>query len=196
MGKSAMTIPQWTLAFNFTSIAALFYVKPLTAAPVTDSVVESSRALSDLTLYETVCAPFTGVSQVFVVNNPVTGALILAGISYYSCGCAVGAVLGPGADELASGLWGFNSALTALATSVFFVHNLTTLALSVGGACATAVLFAGLKTAMASAFAVPALTIPFCAVMSGIFFLNRGVPRAVLAASPHSPEINVSVSVQ
>merc|ERR1712135_267642 len=126
-------------------------------------VVESSRALSDLTLYETVCAPFTG-------------ALILAGIAYYSCGCAaytllgscvscaVGAVLGAGADELASGLWGFNSALTALATSVFFVHNLTTLALSVGGACATAVLFAGLKTAMASAFAVPALTIPFCAV--------------------------------
>ena len=43
------------------------------------------------------------------------------------------------------------------------------------GAAATAVVFGGLKTAL-GACAVPALTLPFCAVATGCYLLADHVP--------------------
>ena len=57
---------------------------------------------------------------------------------------------------------------------------------------ATAALFGGLNIALASAFGVPALTLPFCAVAAVAHLLPQSVPALVLAAAPHSPERNSS----
>ena len=94
---------------------------------------------------EWMCAPLVGVSQIFVVNDALSGAAILAAIALYSPQCAahtlMGSAVGMGtalacgapAAEIGMGLWGFNSALTALAVSVFFVpgdHHTLTLTLT------------------------------------------------------------------
>lgn len=137
-----------------------------------------------------------------MVNDPLAGALVLAGIGYYSKSCAgytyLGSTIGvltayamgaPG-SEIAAGLWGFNPALTSLAVSVFFVQSPASFMLASGAASSTAVLFAGMKTAMGTAFGVPALTLPFCAVASGSHLLRDSVPGLSLAKEPHSPELN------
>jgi len=98
----------------------------------------------ELSTSELLSAPLIGVSQIFVVNDPLAGAIIVAGIASYSRGCAVHTVLGStvgvgtamalGADanEIAAGLWGFNPALTSLAVSVFFIQTPQSVALSAG----------------------------------------------------------------
>ena len=88
-----------------------------------------------LSASEWLCAPLVGVSQIFVVNDPLAGAMMLGAIASYSPQCAgftllgstlglgTGLLLGAPAAELGMGLWGFNPALTSLAVSVFFVAN-------------------------------------------------------------------------
>ena len=192
--KPAMgSVPQWTLAFNFTTLSALAYVRPLDGA----AAIPADAGALELAL-----SPLVGVSQIFVVNSPWAGAMMLAAIGHYSKGCAAhtlagscvgvaaAAAVGAPAGEIAMGLWGFNPALTSLAVSVFFVNTPQALALSGGSAAATAVLFGGAKTAIGAAAGCPALTLPFCAVASGCHLLGGAAPGLELAASPHSPEKN------
>ena len=113
--------------------------------------------------------------------------LILVGLAAHSPACAgaalggscvgagVGVALGAPAPEIVAGLWGFNSALTALSVAVFFEPSRETYVLAGAGAAATAVVFGGIKTAL-GAFAVPALTLPFCAVATGCYLLGGQVP--------------------
>ena len=137
------------------------------------------------------------------MNDALSGLAILGAIGMYSPMAAahtlagscigVGTALACGAPsaEIAAGLWGFNPALTGLAVSVFFVPSMQSYALAGGSAAATAVLFGGAKAAMGSAFAVPALTLPFCAVAAANHLLCQSqVPGLVFAAAPHSPEKN------
>ena len=124
--KPAMgSVPQWTLAFNFTTLSALAYVRPLDGA----AAIPADAGALELAL-----SPLVGVSQIFVVNSPWAGAMMLAAIGHYSKGCAAhtlagscvgvaaAAAVGAPAGEIAMGLWGFNPALTSLAVSVFFVN--------------------------------------------------------------------------
>ena len=146
------SVPQWTWAFNLTTLSVLGYVRPFAEAAPPPAEVP-------LTAVEWACAPLVGVSQIFVVNSPLSGALLLGGIGYYSPGCAahtlLGSVVGVAtavgmgapASEIGMGLWGFNPALTALAVSVFFVPSPQSYALAAGGAAATTAVFGGLKTA-------------------------------------------------
>ena len=192
------SVPQWTLSFNIATLSALTALRPLAgAAPADPSVAISAM--------EYALSPLVGVSQIFVVNDPICGALLLGGIGMYSPACALhtlgGSVigvatavaLGAAPTEIGMGLWGFNPALTSLAVSVFFVPGAASYALATGGAAATAVLFGGAKVAMGTALGVPALTLPFCATASACYLLHTGaggVPGLVLAAAPHSPEQN------
>jgi len=173
-------VPQYTLAFNVATLSALTYARPFADAPA--PAVEHVGAL------DVVTAPLVGVSQIFVVDSAISGAALTAALAYQqpsyavhavggsAVGCAVGAALGAPGSEVVHGLWGFNSALTALAVDVFFEPSPRSYALAGGGAAATAVVFAGLKTAMGTAFAVPALTLPFCAVASGCYLLHSQIP--------------------
>ena len=191
-------VPQFTLAFNLATLSALALVRPLagTAAPLDASVVSATQwALS----------PLVGVSQIFVLDDAISGAMLLAAIGFYSPAAAahtlIGSCVGVGtalacgapAADVCAGLWGFNPALTSLAVAVFFVPNRSSYALATGGGAATALLFGGAKGAMTGAFGVPALTLPFCAAAIGCHLLGqRGAMGLVLAASPHSPEKNTA----
>ena len=191
------SVPQFTLAFNIATLSALAFVKPLAgAAAVTDPSIISAMQWA--------LSPLVGISQIFVVNDAVSGAMLLGAIAFYSPGAAahtlVGSCVGMGtalacgapAADIVAGLWGFNPALTALAVSVFFVPNASSYALATGGAAATAMLFGGVKGTMAGVLGVPALTLPFCAAAIGCHLLGQSGKMGLrLAGSPHSPEKNV-----
>lgn len=202
--KPAMgTVPQWTLAFNFVTLSMLLRTKPFADALPAGTPTPITSLSSEQLFHVALHAPFKGISQIFVVDSSLSGAIILSGIALYSPGLAGHAILGScigavsgvimGADamsEIGIGLWGFNSALTSLGVGVFFCPTKRAVALSAGGAAATAVLFGALKTVFGG-FDAPCLTLPFCIAMSGCYLLkDAGIPGLILASSPHSPERN------
>jgi urea transporter len=105
--KETMTeIPQWTYSFNLVALTSLLRTRPFLPA---DDVVAVSAATSDsdgfgdlLLLSENdvtaevssasesvgfgdlLVSPFTGISQIFVVESPLSGAIIWYGIGMVS----------------------------------------------------------------------------------------------------------------
>ena len=77
-----------------------------------------------------------GISQIFLLNNVITGILFLAGAFYNSWLIGIGAVIGLLAgtftallfkykrDDINNGLYGYNGALVGLATVYFFGFNM------------------------------------------------------------------------
>ena len=77
-----------------------------------------------------------GISQIFLLNNVITGILFLAGAFYNSWLIGMGAVIGLLAgtftallfkykrDDINNGLYGYNGALVGLATVYFFGFNM------------------------------------------------------------------------
>ena len=200
--KEAMGgVPQWTFAFNFVTLTSLLKTRPLLVPPPTAETATAAIASKGSVFFDVLTSPLTGVSQIFVVQSPLSGAVILGGIGSYSpllashalggstMGTLVGALGGAPLEELTMGLYGFNSALTSMAVGVFFVHSTPSLVLSAGGAAATASLFGAMKTVF-GAYGAPCLTLPFCFTMSACYLLQKHVPGLVLATNPHSPEKN------
>src|SRR3989339_2227389 len=80
---------------------------------------------------------FRGISQIFLLNNVITGILFLAGAFYNSWLIGMGAVIGLLAgtftallfkyrrDDINQGLYGYNGALVGLATVYFFGFNVS-----------------------------------------------------------------------
>lgn len=198
IGQAMGRVPPWTLGFNAVALSALLRAAPLPPpAGAANAAAGAAASTAELAL-----APLHGVSQIFVADSALCGALILAAVGAThspacagallagsATGCAVGAALGASGGELAAGLWGFNPALTSLAVAVFFVPSRQSAALAVGGAAATALAFGGAQAALGSA-GCPALTLPFCAVASACYLLHGQARGLALARSPHSPERN------
>ena len=79
---------------------------------------------------------FRGISQIFLLNNVITGILFLAGAFYNSWLIGTGAVIGVltgtftallfkyKRDDINHGLYGYNGALVGLATVYFFGFNI------------------------------------------------------------------------
>ena len=138
------TVPTWTLAFNLVTLPGLAYSLPALAVAVTPvetiiqielykagliNVTDSLITAVEVTHEETVAAstnsvllsPLIGASQIFVVNNAWSGALMLLGMALESRGIAAAAVIGStgcicgayvgGEIGITDGLWGFNSSL-------------------------------------------------------------------------------------
>merc|ERR1712187_902984 len=97
-------------------------------------------------------------------------------------GSLVGAVAGfaccSHADAVAAGLWGYNSALTALSVSIFFVplDPMRTRLLACAGASVAALLNARLTDAMTEWVDLPTLTLPFCITASLCVLIGGRVP--------------------
>ncbi|KAL3920074.1 MAG: hypothetical protein SGILL_003444 [Bacillariaceae sp.] len=209
------TMPQWTFAFNIVTLTNLLRTRPLLPPPPVQQellmfddlqqivAAESAETATATSLGDLVVAPLKGISQIFVVESTLSGAVIVGGIASYSpmlaahavagsaIGTLMGAVTGAELSELTMGLWGFNSALTSMGIGVFFVHSTPTMLLSAGGAALTASLFGALKTVF-GVYGAPALTLPFCFTMSACYLLPKQVPSLVLAKDPHSPEKNTA----
>ena len=194
--------PQWTLAFNFVTLSMLLRTRPFADMPPAGPPTSFSSLPSDELWSMAINAPFKGISQIFVVESSLSGAMLLGGIALYSpalaghallgstIGAVSGAVMGADADEIGMGLWSFNSALTSIGVGVFYCPTVQALALSTGGAAATAALFGALKVVFGG-WDAPCLTLPFCITMSGCYLLkDAGIPGLMLASSPHSPEKN------
>jgi urea transporter len=195
-------MPQWTIAFNlltYTTLLALY--KPITTTAAATVVVATTSA------FDLLVSPLTGLGQIFVVESALTGFGICLAVARYSPQLAVHMVLGSAVGGLtgslllsadpaavAAGLWSYNSALTSAGTAVFLRstsnnHRPMTVWLVSGvGASLTALTYG----AVSAVSPVPCLTIPFCVVMSGIWWLAHGklVDGVALAPTPHSPERN------
>jgi len=79
---------------------------------------------------------FRGISQIFLLNNVITGILFLAGAFYNSWLIGIGVIIGVltgtvtalilkyKRDDINQGLYGYNGALVGLATVYFFGFNM------------------------------------------------------------------------
>lgn len=115
-----------------------------------------------------------GIGQVFLQNNPLTGALFLLGISLSSwvagvfavigtvCATGTAMLLGVPRDSLARGLFGFNGTLTAIDLTFYLRHDWHLLAFVVLASAASSVLTATLQNFLNSNH-VPSLTAAFVA---------------------------------
>lgn len=192
---ATLKMPQWTYAFNIVTLTLLLRVQPLAppSSPASEPPVVEFAHLAT--------APLKGLSQIYVVESSLTGLGILVAIAQYSpmlaahailgstVGCLYGAIVGAPSADIAAGLWGFNAALTSMGVGVFFVHNRPAMVASAAGAAATAGVFGALAEIF-GAWHAPALTLPFCLTMSGVYSLAGVVPGLILAKAPHSPEKN------
>ena len=120
------------------------------AETATEETIQHTTSFSDVLI-----SPLAGVSQIFVVNFPLSGMGILAATSLYSpglalhalggstVGCLVGLTLGTDISNVAAGLWGYNSALTSMVIGTFYNDSVKTRMFSFGAAAGAAVLFDG-----------------------------------------------------
>ncbi len=114
-------------------------------------------------------ACFKGISQVFLIENVITGVFFLAGIFYRSrslgAGAVFGALVGTGLasllryknDDIRQGLYGYNSTLVCLAVFYFFGFTIPSLIASFLGA----ILSVFITNIMRRAWRMPTFTAPF-----------------------------------
>lgn len=122
------------------------------------------------------CVVFTlkGISQIFLINDPIAGALILLALAASSVRSALRAACGSlaavflalmyGAPDslLTNGLLGFSPALTAIALgSSFYGSGMRNLLWTAAAVAFTFFLQLGMQ-AMTEPFGIPVLTAPFC----------------------------------
>jgi urea transporter len=149
-----------------------------------------------------------GIGQVVFQNNPISGAVILAGIFYnswiYGTACLVGTIISTltallfRADRgmIKDGLFGFNGALIAIALVAYTSPNFTTGNIPNLHLCLYIVLCAAFSTVIMPAFGailgphkVSGLTMPF--VLATWFFLGALLQFSTIdvsnALKPTSP---------
>ncbi len=114
-------------------------------------------------------ACFKGISQVFLIENVITGVFFLAGIFYHSrclgVGAVFGALVGTGLalllrykdDDIRQGLYGYNSTLVCLAILYFFGLTIPALIASFLGA----ILSVFITNIMRCTWRLPTFTAPF-----------------------------------
>ena len=111
---------------------------------------------------------FRGISQIFLLNNVITGILFLAGAFYNSWPIGIGAIIGVltgtftalllkyKRDDINQGLYGYNGALVGLATTYFFGFNMpSVIALFFGAILSSIIMYFMIKRKL------PPFTAPF-----------------------------------
>mmetsp|Transcript_96901 Transcript_96901/g.172482 ORF Transcript_96901/g.172482 Transcript_96901/m.172482 type:complete len:375 (+) Transcript_96901:127-1251(+) len=176
----AMTVmsktPIWTFPFNLVLMCTLMYTLPLDNS----SVPEDGGV--DLTITDLFMAVPTGVSQIFVVNNWISGVILTLSLTVYSpllsAFCLLGSLLGAATaaatqanpSHIASGLCGYNPALTACAVCTFFQPTKEVLVLLILSSTFTQILALGLSRA-AMMLKIPVGTLPFCIAATFTYML-------------------------
>ncbi|CAK8993394.1 Urea transporter 2 (Solute carrier family 14 member 2) (Urea transporter [Durusdinium trenchii] len=217
LGPLMAPVPQWTVVFNVLALtvlsgcAAIKYLSsPQSPSKPRKPKQPKQRDLIRLIkehpshfIGDLIEAMMVSVSQIFVVNSPLTGLLITVGIFCYSPAAAGltlgGAMLGNLSalisgidyDQVMEGLWGYNAALSSLAVGIFFVpRGLPYAGLVAAGAVGSTMVTVAVKQLMDLAD-LPCMTVPFCLMASACFLLGGRVPGLVHAKAPHSPEVNL-----
>jgi urea transporter len=201
--------PQVTYVFNLLGITCLMPFHPLAAAASDIAPISSSSLVS----------PLTSLGQIFFAESALAGCGLLLAVASYSpalanytlagsaVGCAVSAIVMPtvllqgisSTTAVATGLYGYNAALTAMFCGVFFKNRINSSsyalpAFAMVNASMAAVLHGLMATGLLSstAAAVPCLSLPFCLTSTASYFLVQQslIPNVILAVNPHSPEKN------
>ena len=132
-----------------------------------------------------------GIGQVWLINNPWSGAVFVFGIALATpisavmalfgsgIGVTLGVALGASASAIENGLWGFNPTLVMIGIGgLFYVLDLASLCLGIFGSVASALMAAALGNALAP-IGIPALTFPAAATMLS-FTLIGGSVKALM----------------
>ena len=127
-------------------------------------------------------AAFAGVSQVFLINNVITGILFLIGLAVSSIWAAVFAfvgsiiaictalILGGGSTAIIAGLFQFSAVLTAIGLgTTFYNPNWRVVCYTFLGTVFT-VVAQGALNVLLNVYGIPTLTFPFV-VAAWIFLL-------------------------
>jgi urea transporter len=130
----------------------------------------------------------TGISQIFMQDNWLTGLVIVAAIAVNSriaalavmagsmLAVAAGSFMGASEAAISSGMIGYNAALTALALGGFFVLLDRAGAIYAAlGSVLTVCIWAGLASALSPA-GLPVLTLPFVVVTWLMLLAAKGFP--------------------
>jgi urea transporter len=212
MGKlfSPYKSPPLTLPFNVATamfLLATAHMARVELDPVQDPALPNyTTGTDDLDLAITAKAFFAGairgIGQVYLANNIVSGALVLAGIAVCSrisaCAALVGSCIGSATalalgasspEAVEQGIFGFNPALSVTAMYMFYAPS--------KGAAVYAVL-AGVITVFAQhalatllePYGLPVMTLPFCVVALPFIILQgtTSIVTAIPLASITVPE--------
>ena len=191
---SAMTGPfvitTWFLmlaAYNFANIKITGLPHPTISVQPTDIF-----ALSAPDFWK---ACFTGVSQVFLINNVVTGVLFLIGLACSTVWAAVfgfvgsmlavgtALLLGAGSSAIVAGLFQFSAVLTAIGLgTTFYKPNWEVIIFTFLGTIFTVVAQGALNVVL-SVYGIPTLTFPFV-IAAWIFLL----PNIKLLPATHQAD--------
>lgn len=193
-GMPALTFPfvltTWLLllaVFQFAHLPSGSLAVP--ALPLASSAASTTPSLTAGFL---LTGWITGVAQVFLINNVVTGIIFVVALavnswqaaSFALAGTAVGLIIallfGAHAQSVGSGLYGFSPVLTAIALgTVLYSPSFWVVIYTLGGVIATVIVQAALTTAL-SPIGLPVLTAPF--VLTTWLFLLPKVKLAHAAA--------------
>ena len=138
-------------------------------------------------LYKELITLLRGVSQVFLINNALSGALILIGIGCNSWQQALMALLGAAVArmtaslcgyerrEIEDGLYGFNGVLVGIAVGVYWsIGWLSLLFVIVGAAVSTPIANCFRKRTR-----LPGLTAPFIIAVWALLLISAVAPEAM-----------------
>jgi urea transporter len=190
----ALTFPfvltTWLLllgAYAFSNLDVVAMGPPAVAATVGPQTF-------DLGAQAIVESMLRGISQVFLIGDPITGAIFILGLAVSSVWAAAFAVvgtvvafivavaLGASTGVVTPRLFGVSAVLTAIALgSVFFRPGLRVTLFALLGVVFTVVAQGALDIVMAP-LGIPTLTFPFV-IVTWLFLL----PREDLAPTPHLP---------
>lgn len=167
-----------TFPFVFLTWIFLLSARVLTATPLADmdtpALVVHIGGQIDWSLAAFVTYWLKGISQVFLINDAITGLIFLAGLAVCSVWAAVYAAVSSAlallvavsfaADpaDVTAGLFGFSPVLTGIAVgTTFYRVNWRSALWAAAAVVATVFIQAGMDTLMAP-WGIPTLTAPFC----------------------------------
>lgn len=175
-----------TFPFVFMTWVFLLAARELTAIPLADNDTpalivhiggEIDWSITSLLIYW-----LKGVSQVFLINNWITGVIFLIGLALCSIWAAIYAAVSSALAlavallfagdpaNVTAGLFGFSPVLTGIALgTTFYEVNWKTALWAAMGVIATVFIQAGMDTLMIP-WGMPTLTAPFC-VATWLFLL-------------------------
>ena len=174
------------LKFRYFFVDGTILSPGLLSTPVNKPVL-SNVSFPGYSVQDNFVGFFASVAQVFFIENPYTGAIILVGIAFCSrilsffalFGAVTGQLtaaylLGLSRTAIHSGLWGFNSVLTcqALGGMFFVLHGYRIWLFTLYGSMMTVILQAAVS-AFLSPMGMPTFTFPFT-VICWIFCLVAG----------------------
>jgi urea transporter len=197
-GVPALTFPfvltTWFLvlaAYSFGALAIHGMGPPALAHPAVRAPTETTAVPGAVTLLE---AWLKGPAQVFLINNWMSGILVVVGLAVSSLWAAACALVGTGVaivlslalgastSSIIGGLYGFSPVLTAVAVGcVFYTPSWRVALYALLATVFTVIVQAAMDAAMMP-LGIPTFTAPFVFV-TWLFLL----PKADLKPHPHAP---------